>query len=70
MAAEPDFYIVALDTGEGPLRWSWELKRRSSPMGVKIGDGGYQSQAAAEFAGKRALEEFLRALAREERQKR
>jgi hypothetical protein len=31
-------------------------------MGVKIGSGGYQSQTAAEFAGRRALEDFLKAL--------
>jgi hypothetical protein len=46
-----------------------ELRRHSSPMGVKIGNGGYQSRTAAEFAGKRALEDFLNALAREERQR-
>jgi hypothetical protein len=39
-------------------------------MGIKIGNGGYQSETAAEFAGKRALEDFLKALAKEERQKR
>jgi hypothetical protein len=70
VAAEQDFYIVTFDTGEGPLRWAWELRRRSIPMGVKIGNGGYQSQTAAEFAGKRALEDFLKALANEEKRKR
>jgi hypothetical protein len=36
-------------------------------MGVMVGDSGYQSQTAAEYAGKRALELFLDALAKEER---
>ena len=63
VATEPDYYIVTVDTGTGPHPWRWELRRRSRPMGVKLGDGGYQSQHAAEFAGKRALGEFLTALA-------
>jgi hypothetical protein len=35
-------------------------------MGVIVGRSGYQSQAAAEYAGKRALEKFLAALAKED----
>jgi hypothetical protein len=71
MATEPDYYIAtAFDTGQRPFSWRWELRRHSSPMGVRIGSGGYQTRTAAEFAGKRALEGFLKALAREERQRR
>ena len=66
----PDYYIETVDTGERPYPWRWELRRRSKPMGIKIGDGGYQSQIAAEYAGKQALERFLQALAMEERQNR
>jgi hypothetical protein len=39
-------------------------------MGVIVGRSGYQSQAAAEYAGKRGLENFLTALAKEERWRR
>jgi len=67
MATEPDYYIVAIDTEKGPMRWRWELRRRSTPMGVIVGRSGYQSQAAAEYAGKRELQLFLNALAKEER---
>jgi hypothetical protein len=70
MATEPDFYIATFDTGARPHPWRWELRRRSSPMGVKVGRSGYQSQASAEFAGKQALEEFLAALAKEEKYRR
>jgi hypothetical protein len=38
-------------------------------MGVKLGANGYQSEAAALYAGQRALQEFLEALRREERRK-
>jgi hypothetical protein len=36
-------------------------------MGVRITEGGYRSQAAAEYAGKMALARFLEALANEEK---
>jgi hypothetical protein len=39
-------------------------------MGVRVGRSGYQSQAAAEYAGKRALEDFLKVLAKEEKRSR
>jgi hypothetical protein len=39
-------------------------------MGVIVGRGGYQSQAAAEYAGKHELENFLTALAKEEGRRR
>src|ERR1700745_3774721 len=70
MATEPDYYIVTFDMDRGPYPWAWELRRRSKPMGVRIREKAYQSQTAAEFAGKRALAEFLEALAKEERRTR
>jgi hypothetical protein len=69
MAKASDYYIVTRETGEGHHPWSWELRRRGQPMGVKVIQGGYHSQMAAEFAGKRALTEFLDALLREERRR-
>jgi hypothetical protein len=38
-------------------------------MGVIVGRNGYQSQASAEYAGKRELETFLNALAKEEKRR-
>ena len=69
MAAEPDYYIATFDTGQGSPRWRWELRRHSSPMGVIVGRSGYQSQSAAEYAGKQYLDDFLTALAKEQRRK-
>jgi hypothetical protein len=69
MATEPDYYIATVDGGARPHPWRWELRRHSKPMGIKISAGGYQSQTAAENAGKRALERFLEDLAKEERRK-
>jgi hypothetical protein len=69
MATEPDYYIETIDTGVRPFPWRWELKRRSKPMGIRLGAGGYQSQASAQYAGDRALARFLEDIAKEERRK-
>jgi hypothetical protein len=69
MATAPDYYIVTRETGERPSSWRWEIRRHSKPMGVNIGRDGYQSQAAAEYAGARGLADFLAQLAKEERRR-
>jgi hypothetical protein len=67
MATEPGYYIVTYQTDKRPYPWRWEIRRHSRPMGVRITEGGYRSQAAAEYAGKMALARFLEALANEEK---
>ena len=42
-----------------PDRWSWEIRRKSKPLGIKMTGDGYQSDAAAQIAAKRALADFL-----------
>ena len=66
MATDADDYVVAIKTDKRPFPWRWEIRRHSKPMGVRVSDGGYQSQTAAEFAGKQALGRFLVELIREE----
>jgi hypothetical protein len=69
MATAPDCFIETIDTGARPFPWRWEIRRRSKPMGIKLGAGGYQSEAAAELAGREALERFLAEVAKEERRR-
>jgi hypothetical protein len=57
---------VVTRRGEHPERWSWEIRRRSIPLGIKMIADGFQSEMAAQFAGKRALADFLDALLKEE----
>jgi hypothetical protein len=66
---EADYYIVTVETGGRPARWRWEILRRSRPMGVKLGVGGYPTQIAAEQAGGVVLARFLQDIAREERKR-
>jgi hypothetical protein len=61
-----EYYIITSREGGHPKAWCWEIQRRSKPMGVKLSGDGYQSEAAAEFASKRALAELLKALSKEE----
>jgi hypothetical protein len=65
-----DYYVFTSRQGEKhPERWSWEIRRKSKPLGVKLTGDGYQSEAAAQFAGRRALTELLAGLAKEERRR-
>jgi hypothetical protein len=61
-----DYYVTTSRRGEHPERWSWEIHRRSIPLGIKMTADGFQSEMAAQFAGKRALADFLNALLKEE----
>jgi hypothetical protein len=64
-----DYYLVTSRTGEHPDRWSWEVPRKSKPLGVRLLAHGFQSDSAAQIAGKRALDEFLYALSKEEQRR-
>jgi hypothetical protein len=61
-----EYYIITSREREYPKAWCWQIQRRSKPMGVKLSGNSFQSEAAAEFAGKRALAELLEALSKEE----
>jgi hypothetical protein len=62
-----DYYVITSRTGERPERWSWEIRRNSQPLGIKMTTDGFQSEMAAQFAGKRALADFLSDLAQEDK---
>ena len=72
MADHPinDYYLVTSRRGEHPDRWSWEIRRKSKPLGIKMTGDGFQSETAAQFAGKNALVEFLADLTKEEKRPR
>ena len=70
MAVQPsDYYLITSWRGEYPDRWTWGIYRKSSPLGIKMTGDGFQSEMAAEFAGKRALADFLSDLSKEEKRK-
>ena len=69
MTAHPnDYYVVTSRRGEHTeIRWSWEIRRKSKPLGIKMTGDGFQSETAAQFAGKSALADFLSDLAQEDK---
>lgn len=67
MAIDPnDYDVVTSRRGEQAPRWGWETRRKSKPLGIKMTGHGFQSDTAAQFAGKHALTEFLADLSKEE----
>jgi hypothetical protein len=69
MADHPinDYYVITSRRGQKPDRWSWEIRRKSKPLGIKMTGDGFQSDTAAQFAGKQALADFLSDLSKEEK---
>jgi hypothetical protein len=71
MAIDPnDYYVITSRRGEHPDRWSWEIRRKSKPLGIKMTGDGYQSDMAAQFAGNQALADFLSDLSKEDKRPR
>jgi hypothetical protein len=64
-----DYYVATSRQGENADRWIWEIRRKSKPLGIRMTGDGYQSDQAAQFAGKRALAAFLLDLLKEEKRK-
>lgn len=60
-----DYYVFTSRRGEHPDRWSWEIRRKSKPLGIKMTGDGFHSDGAAQFAGKQALADFLSDLSKE-----
>ena len=50
-----DYHVFTSRRGDYPERWSWEIRRKSKPLGVKLAADGFQFDVAAQFAGTRAL---------------
>ena len=49
-----------------PPIWTWEIQRRTKPLGVKLSGVDFKTESAAKLAGEKALMEFLDRLADEE----
>jgi hypothetical protein len=59
-----DFFVVVRRRRR--LReWSWEIQRRSKPLGVRLNGDGFKSESVAKLAGEKALRQLLDGLAEE-----
>jgi hypothetical protein len=71
MAIDPnDYYVITCRRVANPDRWSWEIRRKSKPLGIKMTGDGYQSDMAEQFAGNQALADFLSDLSKEDKRPR
>jgi hypothetical protein len=59
-------FFVAVQRRRRLREWSWEIQRRSKPLGVRLDGDGFKSEFAAKLAGEKALRDFLDGLAQEE----
>ena len=65
-----DYYVITSRRGQNPDGWSWEIYRKSKPLGIKMTGDGFQSEMTAQLAGKNALAKFLADLTKEEKRPR
>jgi hypothetical protein len=61
-----DDFFVAVKRRRRLREWSWEIQRRSKPLGVRLNGDGFKSESAAKLAGEKALRNLLDGLAQEE----
>jgi hypothetical protein len=59
-------FVVAVKRRRRLREWSWEIQRRSKPLGVRLEGDGFKSEFAAKLAGEKALRDLLDGLAQEE----
>jgi hypothetical protein len=59
-------FFVAVKRRRRLREWSWEIQRRSKPLGVRLDGDGFKSEFAAKLAGEKALRDLLDGLAPEE----
>ena len=62
----PDDYFVTTKRRRRLREWSWEIHRRSKPLGVKLYGDGFKSEPAAKLPGEKALRRLLDDLAQEQ----
>lgn len=64
--AEPvdDYFLITKLVGPRtrPIRWTWQIRRRSMPLGVKYDGEEYATAQDARLAGETALKDLLQRL--------
>jgi hypothetical protein len=61
-----DYFVAITRSGTA---WSWQIDRRSRPLGVKVVGGSYRTEQVAKLAGERVLRDFLERLTQEDKQR-
>ena len=61
-----DYSLVIISPDRPNRPWGWEIRRKSTPLGVKIRGADFRSENDASIAGEKALKEFIDRLCHEE----
>jgi hypothetical protein len=64
LSPEDDYFVMTYKNRSG--RWTWEICRKSYPLGIKAESDDFETEELAKRAGARALDDFLRRLSQEE----
>jgi hypothetical protein len=61
-----DYFVITKLVGPRtrPIRWTWQIRRRSKPLDVKYDGEEYATAQDARLAGETALKDLLRNLGR------
>lgn len=54
-----DYFVITKLCGGSKSRWTWEIKGRSKPLGVKFEGDEFTTEKNAKLAGEMALKKFL-----------
>jgi hypothetical protein len=56
-----EYFVITklVRPGTLPIRWTWEIQRRSMPLGVKYDGEEYATAQDARLAGEKVLSELL-----------
>jgi hypothetical protein len=68
MPARPrteEYFVVTVARGRPPV-WTWEIRRRPTPLGIILSGAEFRTETDAKLAGEKALVEFLVRLGAEE----
>ena len=57
--ADDDYFVMIVRRGR---MWSWEIRRRSKPLGLRFDGDDFDTPSGARRAGEEALKAFIDAL--------
>jgi hypothetical protein len=62
-----DYFVVTRED-RTTRTWTWEIERRSKPLGIRLYHSGFSSESAAKLAGEKSLRCLLEDIVRDQAQ--
>jgi hypothetical protein len=62
-----DYFVVTREERTAGT-WTWEIERRSKPLGIRLYHKGFSSESAAKLAGEKSLRSLLEDIVRDQAQ--